>query len=39
MVELGVNQLPVVSDGRLVGAITREALLGVVRAHLLVADR
>ncbi len=39
MVELGVNQLPVISDGRLVGAVTREALLGVVRAHLLVADR
>ncbi len=39
MVELGVNQLPVISDGRLVGAVTRGALLGVVRAHLLVADR
>ncbi len=39
MVELGVNQLPVLSEGRLVGAVTREALLGVVRAHLVVADR
>ncbi len=39
MVELGVNQLPVLSEGRLVGAVTREALLGVVRAHLLVVDR
>ena len=38
MVELGVNQLPVLSEGRLVGAVTREALLGVVRAHLVVAD-
>ena len=39
MVELGVNQLPVVSDDRLVGAVTREALLGVVRAQLLVGNR
>ncbi len=38
MVELGVNQLPVVSEGRVVGAVTREALLGVVRAHLLLGQ-
>ncbi len=38
MVERGVSQLPVVSEGRLVGAVTREALLSVVRARLLVGD-
>ena len=31
MDEGGVNQLPVVSDGRLVGVLTRERLLGVLR--------
>ena len=38
MADLGVNQLPVVSEGRVVGAVTREALLGVVRAHLLLGQ-
>ncbi len=38
MVALSVNQLPVVSEGRLIGAVTREALLDVVRAHLVVRD-
>jgi len=32
MVDAGVNQLPVLESGRLVGAVTRERLLGVVQA-------
>ncbi len=34
MTERGVNQLPVLMEGRLVGAVTRERLLGVVQASL-----
>ena len=34
MAEHGVNQLPVVDGGRLLGAVTRERLLGVVQAGL-----
>jgi CBS domain-containing protein len=30
----GVNQLPVLEDGRLVGALTRERLLGLLQAGL-----
>jgi Zn-dependent protease len=32
MAERGVNQLPVVTDGRLLGAVTRERLLGLVQS-------
>jgi Zn-dependent protease/CBS domain-containing protein len=33
MVEAGVNQLPVVRSGKIIGAVTRERLLGVVQAR------
>ena len=34
----GVNQLPVLDDGRLVGALTRERLLGLLQAGLWLGD-
>jgi CBS domain-containing protein len=34
MAERGVNQLPVVTDGRLLGAVTRERLLQLVQGGL-----
>jgi CBS domain-containing protein len=34
MAERGVNQLPVVADGRLLGAVTRERLLQLVQGGL-----
>ena len=34
----GVNQLPVLEDGRLVGALTRERLLGLLQAGLWLGD-
>lgn len=34
MDELDVNQLPVVSDGKFLGLVTREGLLRVIRTHL-----
>ncbi|MGH9884703.1 MAG: M50 family metallopeptidase [bacterium] len=34
LAEAGVNQLPVLEDGRLVGALTRERLLGLLQAGL-----
>jgi CBS domain-containing protein len=39
MAERGVNQLPVVVDGRLLGAVTRERLLTVVQAGLTLESR
>jgi len=35
LVAAGVNQLPVLEDGRLVGALTRERLLGLLQAGLM----
>jgi Zn-dependent protease/CBS domain-containing protein len=38
MAERSVNQLPVVKQGHLLGAVTRERLLGVVQARLVLAE-
>jgi Zn-dependent protease/CBS domain-containing protein len=39
MTEHSVNQLPVVSDGKLVGSVTRERLLGLVQASVMLRSR
>ena len=39
MAERNVNQLPVVADGRLLGAVTRERLIALVQAQLALGAR